>query len=167
MDTSLLAAVLCGLALAVSVAGTVIPVLPGSILGLAALLAWALFGGAGWGGWIVFALGGVLFAAGMAASAVLAGRRLRERQIPNRSVLAGAVLAIVGMFLIPVVGLIVGFAAGLLLSEWQRTRHLHGAASSAWAALKATGLGILVEFGFACTAVTVWVIGVWTHFATR
>lgn len=167
MDTSLLAAVLCGLALAVSVAGTIIPVLPGSILGLAALLAWALFGGAGWGAWLVFGIGGVLFAAGMAASAVLTGRRLRQRQIPNRSVLAGAVLAIPGMFLIPVVGLVVGFAAGLLLSEWQRTRHLHGAASSAWAALKATGLGILVEFGFACAAVTVWVVGVWTYFATR
>ncbi len=163
----MLAAVLCGLALAVSVAGTVIPVLPGSVLGLVALLGWALFGGAGWGGWLVFGVGGVLFGAGMGASAILTGRRLRQREIPNRSVLAGAVLAVVGMFLIPVVGLILGFAAGLLLSEWRRTRHLRGAASSALAALKATGLGILVEFGFACAAVTVWVVGMWTHFAVR
>ncbi|ASN53195.1 DUF456 domain-containing protein [Sinomonas sp. R1AF57] len=167
MDTSILTAVLVGLALAVSVAGVIIPILPGSILGLVALLAWAIFGGAGWGGWLVFAIGGVLFACGMAASAVLAGRRLRERQIPNRSVVAGAVLAVVGMFVIPVVGLFVGFALGLLLSEWARTRHFQGAASSSWAALKATGLGILVEFGFACAAATVWVIGMWVHFATR
>ncbi|GAB4098429.1 DUF456 domain-containing protein [Sinomonas halotolerans] len=167
MDTTALTAVLVGLALAVSVAGTIVPILPGSILGLLALLAWALFGGAGWGGWLVFAVGGALLASGMAASAVLAGRRLRERSIPNRSVLIGAVGAIVGMFAIPVVGLFVGFALGLLLSEWQRTRHLRGAASSSWAALKATGLGILVEFGFACAAATVWVVGLWVHLATR
>lgn len=167
MDTSLLAALLCAIALAVSLAGIIVPVLPGSFLGLLALLEWALFGGAGWGGWLVFAIGGVLLAGGMASSAFLTGRRLKQRSIPNRSVVVGAVLAIVGMFLVPVVGLVLGFALGLLLSEWQRIGHLQGAAASAWAALKATGLGILVEFGFACTAATVWVIGVWVHFATR
>lgn len=167
MDTSILAALLCGVALAISLAGIIIPVLPGSILGLLALLEWALFGGAGWGGWLVFAIGGVLFACGMASSALLTGRRLKQRSIPSRSVLVGAFLAIVGMFIVPVVGLVAGFAVGLLLSEWQRTGHLRGAASSSWAALKATGLGILVEFGFACVAATVWVIGIWVHFATR
>lgn len=167
MDTSILAALLCALALAVSLAGIVIPVLPGSILGLLALLEWAIFGGAGWGGWLVFAVGGVLFACGMASSAFLTGKRLKERSIPSRSVVIGAVLAIVGMFIVPVVGLVLGFALGLLLSEWQRTGHLQGAAASSWAALKATGVGILIEFGFACAAASVWVIGVWVHFATR
>lgn len=167
MDTSALAALLCGLALAVSLAGIVIPVLPGSILGLLALLEWALFGGSGWGGWLVFAIGGVLFACGMGASAILTGRRLRARSIPSTSVVVGAVLAIVGMFIVPVVGLVLGFAIGLLLGEWRRTGHLRGAAASSWAALKATGLGILVEFGFACAAASVWVIGMWVHFATR
>jgi uncharacterized protein YqgC (DUF456 family) len=166
VDTTLLAALLCGLALAVSLAGILIPVLPGSILGLLALLEWALFGGAGWGGWLVFAIGGVLFACGMASSAFLTGRRLKQRSIPSRSVVAGAVLAIVGMFILPVVGLVLGFAVGLLASEWHRTGHLRGAASSSWAALKATGVGILAEFGFACAAATVWVIGVWIHLAT-
>ncbi|MDQ4489196.1 DUF456 domain-containing protein [Sinomonas sp. ASV486] len=167
MDTSVLAALLCGAALAVSLAGIIIPVLPGSILGLLALLEWALFGGAGWGGWLVFALGGALFACGMGSSAFLTGRRLRQRSIPGRSVVIGAVLAIIGMFIVPVVGLVLGFALGLFLSEWQRAGHLRGAASSSWAALKATGLGILVEFGFACAAASVWVIGLWVHFATR
>ncbi|GAB3272133.1 hypothetical protein GCM10027449_08440 [Sinomonas notoginsengisoli] len=167
MDTSILAALLCALALAVSLAGIVIPVLPGSILGLLALLEWALFGDAGWGGWLVFAIGGVLFACGMGAAAFLTGKRLKARSIPSRSVVAGVILAIVGMFIIPVLGLVLGFAAGLLLSEWQRTGRLQSAAASSWAALKATGLGILVEFGFASAAATVWVIGMWVHFATR
>jgi hypothetical protein len=67
------------------------------------------------------------------------------------------------MFLIPVVGLFVGFALGLLLSEVARTRDIRTAARSSLAALKATGIGILVEFGLACAAASTWVIGVWIN----
>jgi uncharacterized protein YqgC (DUF456 family) len=70
------------------------------------------------------------------------------------------------MFIIPVVGLFVGFAAGLLLSEMQRTRNFRTALTTSWAALKATGLGILVEFGLACLAASTWVIGVWVGVAS-
>lgn len=167
MDTSLLAALLCATALAVSVLGTILPVLPGSVLGILALLEWALFGGAGWGGWLVFAIGTVLFTAGMGASYVLTGRRLSARQVPNGSILAATVVAVIGMFTVPVIGLFVGFAVGLLGSEWLRTRDLRRAGASSWAALKALGLGRLAEFAFAAVAATVWVIGVWVHFATR
>ncbi|MDQ4046581.1 MAG: DUF456 family protein, partial [Actinomycetota bacterium] len=60
-----------------------------------------------------------------------------------------------------VVGLFVGFAAGLLLSEVQRTRNVRTAMTTSWAALKATGLGILMEFGLACLAASTWLVGVW------
>jgi hypothetical protein len=33
--------------------------------------------------------------------------------------------------------------------------------------LKATGIGVLVEFGLVCLAGSVWVIGATTHFMTR
>jgi hypothetical protein len=59
------------------------------------------------------------------------------------------------------VGLFVGFAVGLLLSEVQRTRDFRMAVRSSGAALKATGIGILVEFGLACAAASTWIIGVW------
>jgi hypothetical protein len=48
-----------------------------------------------------------------------------------------------------------------------RTRDLRVAASSSVAALKALGLGMLIEFGFAASATTVWVIGAWIYFANR
>ncbi|WP_247047498.1 DUF456 domain-containing protein [Arthrobacter rhizosphaerae] len=161
MTSETVVTILCGLAILVGVAGTVIPVLPGSILIALSLLSWAIWGGAGAGGWVVFGIGMVFVLAGMAASAVLTGRKLREHSIPNRSVVVGLILAVVGMFLIPVVGLFVGFAAGLLLSEYQRTRNFGTAVTTSWAALKATGLGILVEFGLACLAASTWLIGVW------
>lgn len=166
MSAQTVVTVLCGLAILVGVAGTVIPVLPGSFLIGLSLLAWAIWGGEGAIGWVVFSIGMVFVLAGMAASAVLAGRKLREHRIPNRSVLAGVVLGVVGMFVIPVVGLFVGFAAGLLLSEVQRTRNFRTALTTSWAALKATGLGILVEFCLACLAASTWVIGVWVGAAS-
>ncbi|CAN7577994.1 uncharacterized protein YqgC (DUF456 family) [Arthrobacter sp. PvP023] len=161
MNPEILVTVLCGLAIVVGVAGTVIPVLPGSILIGLSLLAWAIWGGAGTAGWVVFGVGLAFVLAGMAASAVLTGRKLREHRIPSRSVAVGLVLGVVGMFLIPVVGLFVGFAAGLLLSESHRTRDFRTAMTTSWAALKATGVGMLVEFGLACLAASTWIIGVW------
>ena len=161
MNPEIVVTVLCGVAILVGVAGTIIPVLPGSILIGASLLAWALWGGTGTTGWVVFGIGIVFVLAGMAASAVLTGRKLKEHRIPSRSVAAGLVLGVAGMFVIPVVGLFVGFAAGLLLSELQRTRVFGTAVASSWAALKATGLGLIVEFGLACLAASTWVIGIW------
>ncbi len=161
MNAEILVTILCGLAILVGIAGTIIPVLPGSILIGISLLAWALWGGGGAAGWVVFGIGLAFLLAGMAASAMLTGRRLKEHRVPGRSVVAGAVLGIVGMFIIPVVGLVVGFVVGLFASEVLRTRDAGTAVRSSVAALKATGLGILVEFGLACLAASTWVIGVW------
>jgi uncharacterized protein YqgC (DUF456 family) len=166
MNSETVVTVLCGLAILVGVAGTIIPVLPGSILIGLSLLAWAIWGGAGTAGWVVFGVGVVFVLAGMAASAVLTGRKLKEHRIPSRSVVIGLVAGVVGMFVIPVVGLFVGFAAGLLLSELLRTRNFGTATATSWAALKATGLGMLVEFVLACLAASTWVIGLWVSVAT-
>ncbi|MBD8042592.1 DUF456 domain-containing protein [Arthrobacter sp. Sa2BUA2] len=166
MDTDIFITVVAGLLIAVGVAGIVVPVLPGSILILLTFLGWAIGVSSG-AGWWSFAFGALFAITGMSASAVLTGRRLKQRQIPNRSVLIGLAAGIAGMFVIPVVGLIVGFAGGLLISEFARQRSLSAAASSSWAALKATGLGLLVELALALAAGTAWVIGVWVHFATR
>ncbi|HSN37415.1 MAG TPA: DUF456 domain-containing protein [Arthrobacter sp.] len=161
MNPETVVTILCGLAIVVGIAGTVIPVLPGSFLIGLSLLAWAIWGGAGTTGWVVFGFGMVFGLAGMAASAVLTGRKLKQHSIPNRSVVVGLVFGVVGMFIIPVVGLFIGFAGGLLLSELHRTRAIGTAAASSWAALKATGLGMIVEFGLACLAASTWVIGLW------
>jgi uncharacterized protein YqgC (DUF456 family) len=166
MNAEAIVTVLCGVAIAVGVVGTIIPVLPGSILIGLSLLAWAIWGGAGTVGWVAFGIGAACVLAGMASSAVLTGRKLKQHSIPSRSVLAGIALGIVGMFVLPVVGLFVGFAVGLLLSELLRTKNFKNALASSVAALKATGLGMLVEFGLACLAASTWVVGVWVAAVT-
>ncbi|BBE24201.1 membrane protein [Arthrobacter sp. MN05-02] len=157
--------VVCGALIAVGIAGVVVPVLPGSVLIIVSLLLWALTVGST-EGWVVFAIGTVLAGAGLGAGVVLTGRTLRQRQIPGRSVTLGVLAGIVGMFVIPVVGLFVGFALGLFASEFARQRNARAALTSSLHALKATGLGILAELGLACLAGTTWVIGVWVYFVT-
>ena len=161
MSSETVVTILCGLAILVGVAGIIIPVLPGSVLVGVSLLAWAIWGGAGTLGWVIFAVAMVFVAAGMTAGAVLTGRKLKQHAIPSRSVVVALAAGVVGMFVIPVVGLFAGFAAGLLVSEFLRTRNFPTAARSSWAALKATGLGMLAEFGLACLAASTWLIGVW------
>ena len=163
MEAQILATVFCGLLIAVGIAGIVVPVLPGTITIGISLLVWAIVL-QNTLGWVVFAIGMVFVAAGMLASLILTGRRLKQRQVPNWSILAGVLVGVVGMFVIPVVGLFIGFAAGLLLSEYARRRDFGQAVGASWAALKAVGLGMLVELGCAFAAGAVWVIGVLAHF---
>lgn len=165
MTAEIIATAVAAVLLAVGCLGIVVPVLPGSLLVVAGLAVWA-FSVRATEGWVVLAVGSVLALAGMAASAVLTGTRLKRRQIPNRSLLFAAVGAVVGLFLIPVVGVVVGFLVGLVLSETARQRDLRTALGSSWVALKAAGLGIVVELGCALTASAVFVLGALVLFAT-
>ncbi|MDJ0311970.1 DUF456 domain-containing protein [Arthrobacter sp. H35-D1] len=166
MDAQIVWTVVCGLVIAIGAAGVIVPILPGSFLVGVSLLAWALVLGSPLG-WIIFSIGALFLAAGMVSSAVLAGRTMKARAIPGRSVLIGLAVGIVGFFVIPVVGLLLGFVVGLFVSELVRQRALRPAVSSSLATLKATGLGILAEFGFASLAAGTWGVGVLVHFLNR
>ncbi|WP_417234229.1 DUF456 domain-containing protein [Arthrobacter sp.] len=166
MDTQILVSVIAGLLLVVSVVGTVYPVLPGSLLTILTLLAWAWILGSP-AAWTCAGIGMALALLGWSASAVLTGHSMKRQQIPRGTVLVAVAAGIAGMFLIPVVGLFVGFGVGLLLAEFARRRDLASALRASVATLKSTGLGILVEFGCAALAGSVWTIGVIWHFSTR
>ena len=127
------------------------------------LLIWAIVIG-GPVGWTVFGIGLLLSGSGMAASALLTGKRLKQREIPNRSILTGAVVGVVGAFVIPVVGLFLGFVLGLYASEWYRLRDPKQAWDASVVAMKSVGLGMLIEFACAGTAIAVWLVGLFLHF---
>ncbi|NLV71815.1 MAG: DUF456 domain-containing protein [Actinobacteria bacterium] len=115
--------------------------------------------------WTAAGIGALLACVGWSAGALLAGRKLRRARIPRRSILVAVLAGIVGMFVIPVAGLFIGFAAGLLVGEYLRRRDLRSALRSSGEALKAMGLGMLVEFGMVSLAGSVWTVGVIVHFA--
>ncbi len=166
MDTQIIVTIIAGILLAVGVIGTVYPVLPGSMLVLGTLLAWAWILGST-ASWTMGIIAMAFAAIGWSASALLTGRNLKKQQIPNQTILVAVVCGVVGMFLIPVVGLFVGFGVGLLGMEFARRKDFNQALRASGSALKATGIGILVEFGMAAIASSIWVIGVIWHFASR
>jgi uncharacterized protein len=148
---------LVGLAILVGLVGIVVPVLPGSILILGAVLVWAAEARSATG-WLVFAGVTTLLVLGGIVKYAVPGRRLKAVGVPNRSLIAGGLLGIVGFFVIPVVGLVVGFVAGVYLAELHRLGRA-GAWPSTRSALGAVGLSMLIELGAGLLAAAAWLVG--------
>lgn len=149
---------LVGVVIVVGLVGIVLPVVPGTILVLAAILVWAMEVSTT-AGWLVLAVATTFLLAGAVVKYVVPGRRLRTGGIPTSTLLAGGVLGVVGFFVVPVVGLVLGFVLGVYLAElrrvgsqlaWPATKH----------ALKAVGLSLLIELAAALLASATWVVGV-------
>ena len=147
---------LVGLAVLVGVVGVVVPVLPGSVLVLVAVLVWALALGSP-AGWVVFALVTSMLAVGAVVKYLVPGRGLKAVGVPGRTLVAGGLLGFVGFFVVPVIGLFLGFVLGVYLSELQRV-----GGGAAWpstrAALKAAGLSLLIELAAALLAAGTWLV---------
>jgi uncharacterized protein len=150
--------VISGIAIVVGVLGVLIPVLPGLLLCWLGVLLWAVLGDAGGGRWVVLALATVVAVAGTVIKYLWPGRRLKTTGVPTSSLVAGGVLGLIGFFVVPVVGLVLGFVLGVWLAE--RARLGPGRAwPSTKQALAAVGLSMLVEFTAALAVAAVWVIG--------
>lgn len=149
---------LVGLAVLVGLVGAVVQVYPGSLIVLAAVLVWAVVTG-GAVGWTVAVVSVVAVVLAGVGKFLFAGRYLTRAGVPGRTLLLGGALGVVGFFVIPVVGLPVGFVLGVYLVELNR-RHEHEAAWRATvSAVKATGLTILIELAGAMVATGAWVVG--------
>lgn len=144
----------------VGLVGVLLPVLPGLLLIGLAGLGWASLDGGGIARWTVFATMVVVLLAGTVTKYVLPARGARSSGAPSSTVLLGAVGAVVGFFVIPVVGLVIGGVGAIFLAELNRL----GDAASAWrstrAVLVGVGLGVLIELTAGLLAILVWVAGV-------
>ncbi|MGO1293800.1 MAG: DUF456 domain-containing protein, partial [Cellulosimicrobium funkei] len=100
--------VLVGLAILVGLIGIVVQILPGNVLVLGAILVWAIVTG-GTAAWVVFAVAAVLVVAAEVSQYVLAGRHMRRADVPWSTLVWGGIAGVVGFFVIPVVGLFIGF----------------------------------------------------------
>ena len=150
--------VLVALGIAVGLVGVVVPVVPGALLVWAAILVWGINvrTAAGWG---VVAAATALIAGGQVVKYTIPGKQLKASGVASRSLIIGGLLAIVGFFVVPVIGLFIGFVLGVYLSELQRV-----GPRMAWpstnAALRAVGVSMLVELMSVLLATVVWIIGV-------
>lgn len=149
--------VAAGIAILIGLAGIVIPIIPGSILILVAVIAWAAEQQSATA-WSVAAVATVFLVVGTVVKYLVPGRRLKAT-VPTSTLVVGVLVAIVGFFVVPVVGALAGFPLGVYLAERQRV-----GAEAAWpstkTALKAVGLSILIELVAGLLAAAAFVVGV-------
>lgn len=135
---------ICAVAILVGLVGIILPVLPGTLLIVASVLLWAVVAQNAMGWWLLgFAV--LVAACGWGLQYLIPGRRLRDAGVPNRTLLVGGLLGIVGFFVIPVLGLVIGFVGGVFLAELSRHRDVAAAWPSTVHALKAAALSYGIE----------------------
>lgn len=150
--------ILIGLAIVVGIVGTVVPILPGALLVAGAVVVWAALTG-GTTAWLI-AIGAVLIiAAGQLLKYLIPGKQLKASGVPNWVLLVGAGVGIVGFFVVPVIGLILGFILGVFLAEALRLKTFKNAWPTTAQAMRSAGWSVLIEFGSAVLAAAVWISG--------
>jgi uncharacterized protein YqgC (DUF456 family) len=150
---------LIGMAILAGIAGIVVPVLPGALLVVGAILVWAIAESSATG-WAVLAVTTVLIGSAQVVKYLVPGRRMRDAGVPSSTIVTGVVLAIAGFFLIPIVGLFLGFPAGVYLAERRRLGPHQAAWESTRHALSALGLSILIELSAVLLATGIWLVAV-------
>ena len=152
--------VVTGLLMVVGLVGIVVPVLPGLLLVWAATALWA-FDHPNHAAWLVFGIAGLAYAAGVVTQYLVPGRRLKAAGVRTSTLLLAVVLAIVGFFVIPVIGALVGFVLGIYLVEAARQHDHRVGWSSTTHALTAVAMSMGIELTAGFVIVAVWVVGVW------
>lgn len=143
----------------VGLVGIVYPVLPGLLLVLVGVVVWAL-DARSTTGWVLLAVAVALYLAGVVLQWAVPGQRMKRAGVRTSTLLVGVACAIVGMFVIPVVGLFIGFPVGILLASYLRTRDLAEARRATGHALKAVGTNILIELATAFSIIAAFVVTV-------
>lgn len=132
---------LAGIVVIAGLVGIVLPVLPGLTLQIAAILFWA-FEESSTVGWAVLLLAIAIAVAASILKYLYPGRRLREAGIPGWLVLVAVVVAVVGLFIVPLIGAPIGFVLTVYLFERRR----HGRAR-AWPSTKSALRAVLQSAG--------------------
>ncbi|MGW1126544.1 DUF456 domain-containing protein [Streptomyces sp. NPDC002526] len=141
-----------GLVMLLGLIGVLVPGVPGSAIVWAAVLWWA-FTDTTPTAWAVLIGATALLLLNQALKPLLPPRRPRESGAPRRTLLLGGLGGIVGFFVLPVVGAVVGYVGVIFGAERLRL----GSRGAGWASvrtvMRATGYSVLVEL-FACLLVT-------------
>lgn len=156
VDSSVVVA-LVAIAMAVGIAGTVVPFVPGlGLVAAAAFVYGVVEGFEGYGG-VFFGIIVTLALLGSLAGVIVPKRAAGEAGASRTSLLIGAVGAVVGFFAVPIVGLPLGGAVGIFVAELARS----GDRGTAWrttrATLKGFGLATLVQLADGLLMAAVWV----------
>jgi len=152
--------VLVALAIAVGLVGIVVPILPGALLVAAAILAWAFVENNATA-WVTFGIAAALIGVSTVIKYTWPVQRMRAAEVRTSSLLLGGVFGIIGFFVIPVLGLVIGFVLGIYLAELANRHDQRLAWTSTKHALKGVALSMFIELTGALLATAVWAFGVY------
>ena len=156
---STLGIVLVGVAIAVGLAGIVVPILPGGLLVFGAIVVWALVERTTVA-WVTLAIAAALFAIAEVIKYTWPVKRMRAADVRTPILVIGAVCGIIGFFVIPVIGLLIGFVLGVFVAELITRRDAGRAWASTVHALKGVALSVGVELTGALLAAATWAVAV-------
>ena len=151
--------VLVALAIAVGLVGILVPLLPGTVLVFGAILVWALVERTTVG-WVTLGVVAAVLAATLLVKYLWPMRRMKSADVGTLSLVAGGVLGIIGFFVVPVVGLVIGFVLGVYLAELAKRHDQRVAWTSTVHAIKGVALSVGVELAGGLLATVAWVVAV-------
>ncbi|WP_197383318.1 DUF456 domain-containing protein [Mycolicibacterium mengxianglii] len=151
--------VLVALAIAVGLAGIVVPILPGGLLVFGAIAVWAIVERTTVA-WVTLGVVAALFIATEVVKYTWPVKRMRRADVRTLSLVAGGALGVIGFFVIPVLGLVLGFVLGVFLAELSVRHDSTRAWVSTLHALKGVALSVGVELVGALASTVVWVCAV-------
>ncbi|MDT0405621.1 MULTISPECIES: DUF456 domain-containing protein [Streptomyces] len=143
---------LTGLVLLLGLWGVLVPGVPGSWLVWAGVLWWALKDPRPVAWWVCVGATVVLFLSQVVRWA-LPPRRLREAGVDGRLLTYAGCGSFAGFVLLPVLGAVPGFLAGVYLGERLRLGRRREAVAALWTVMRSGGWGLLTEL-FTCQLIT-------------
>lgn len=141
-------------AILLGMVGIVVPVLPGLTLAAVAAVGYAMWLG-GAPGWVLGTGTVLAYAVALVLRYLVPQRRLRAVGVGSRTMLLAVLVGIVGFFVVPVVGMPLGFVATVYAIERVRVGAEH-----AWASTVATVRAVAVTIGVDLAAAVLMLTGV-------
>jgi hypothetical protein len=154
--------IITAIAIVIGIAGTLLPFVPGIGLVWAAIVVYSIVDGFGVDAWAVLVVVTAMGALGIYLGFRVPQKAANDGGLGWKGQVFAAGLAVVGFFVIPVVGAPIGFVVGVYLAMIAIDR------SNAWTATKSTLRSFVIASGIQLAAATamglvwlVWVIGTW------
>jgi len=141
----------------IGILGTVLPVLPGHLLIGSAIAIWALVEHS-WLALIVALAAVAALVLGSFLTYAIPGKRMSAAGVPGTTLVIGSVAGLIGLFVVPVIGLPLFFILAVYLTEFIRLRSHRDATPSTLEAMKAAVISTLIGLTAGVIATTIWAV---------
>ena len=154
----LLWTVIVAVAMVLGLFGVVLPVLPGLVLIWGAAVVYGLIVGFNTIGWVVIAILSALTVVSIVKGFVIPRRAAVDSGASTRAQVGAVVGGLIGFFIIPVFGLIIGALAGLVLVEYQLKGDWNAAMTAAKGTARGFGISVLIDLCLGIVMIVTWSI---------